>query len=113
MSLTITLGKFPVPGQIYATVRPPTWRGLRVDFASVLLRNSSTGTRLAEVPDGVLVTEVQENSPAARTGITPNTVLTHVGGTRVHWPAEFHEAIKKLRGTVDVIVEGEKLSVPE
>lgn len=114
ITLAVTLGKYPVPGLIYATVRPPVWRGLRVDYASVLLRNSATGQRLFEVPDGaVLITEVQENSAAARAGITPNGMLTHVGGVPVHWPADFHEAVKALKGPVEVIVDGETITVPE
>jgi serine protease Do len=114
LTLSVTLGKFPVSGQIYASVQPPAWRGLRVDFTSVLLRSSATGQRLMDVPDGgVLVTDVQENSPAARAGIAPSTILTHIGGTRVHWPAEFHQAVKKLRGPVDVVIDGEKLTVAD
>jgi serine protease Do len=114
ITLKVTLGKFPVSGQIYATVRPPAWRGLRVDYASVLLRRSSDGRTPSFAPEpGVLITEVQENSPAAQAGITPNTVLTQVGGTHVQWPAEFRDAVGKLRGTVELVIDNEKISVPE
>jgi S1-C subfamily serine protease len=113
-TLNVTLGKMGVPGQVYAAVRPAPWRGVRVEYLSVLLRNAQTGHRLIEVPDGaVLVSEVQEDSAAARAGVAPNTILTHVGGTRIHWPAEFYEAVKKLRGPIEVVVDGEKITIPE
>lgn len=113
-TLQVTLGKYPVLGSVYASVRPPVWRGIRIDFTSVLLKNSATGQRLMDIPDGgVLITDVQDDSPAARAGITPNSILTHVGGVRVHWPSEFHEAVKNLQGPIDVVVEGQKVAVGE
>ncbi len=115
MNLNVALGKFPVAGQIYASVRPPNWRGLRVDYATLLLKNAFTGQeRLSDVPDGgVLVISVDSGSPAANAGIGPNAIITHIGSTRVRNPAEFHEAVKNLKGTVEVRTDQDKHSVSE
>lgn len=115
LNLNVSLGKFPVAGQIYATVRPPAWRGVRVDYATLLLRNPFAGQeRLGAVPEGgVLVIDVESGSRAADAGMEPNTIITHVGGTRVRNPGEFYEAVKNLKGTVDVKTDQDKHSVPE
>jgi S1-C subfamily serine protease len=123
INLRILLGKYPVEGQTYAAVRPPAWRGLRVDYTTILMRpkRAFLGTdRLKDVADGgVLVTEVESGSPAADAGIEAdpelarNPIITHVGGTRVRNPGEFYEAVKNLKGTVDVKTDQDKHAVPE
>jgi S1-C subfamily serine protease len=66
------------------------------------------------LPDGgVLVTEVESGSPSANAGLTADTILTHVGGIRVRSPAEFYEAIRNLKGTVEIKTDEEKVSVAE
>ena len=112
INLTMTLGEFPVTGQIYASVRPPAWRGLRVDYTSLLLRAGQQ--RLGGLPDGgVLVTEVESGSPAANAGLAIDAIITHIGGVRVRSPAEFYDVIRTLKGTVEIRTDGEKFTVGE
>lgn len=123
INLRILLGKYPIEGQTYAAVRPAAWRGLRVDYTTILMRQKRAflGTdRLKEVADGgVLVTDVESGSPAADAGIEAdselarNPIITHVGGTRVRNPGEFYEAVKNLKGTVELKTDQDKYSVPE
>ncbi|MBI3465013.1 MAG: trypsin-like peptidase domain-containing protein, partial [Planctomycetes bacterium] len=104
LNLPVTLGKYPARGHIKASVRPDTWRGIRVDYATVLLINPVVGReRLRRVPEGgVLVIEVEPDSPAAAAGIELNDILTHMGKTRVRNPAEFYEAAKKAQGKLEL-----------
>jgi S1-C subfamily serine protease len=70
--------------------------------------------RLMRAADGgVLVTEVESGSPAASAGIEPNTIITHVGNTRVRNPAEFYKAVRNLKDTVNIKTDTDRYSVPE
>ena len=118
INVNVTLGKFPVAGQIVAKNRPAPWRGIRVDHATVLLREQQKGQdRLNGVPDGgVVVIEVETGSPADNAGVPLGEnppIITHVGTTRVHTPAEFYEAVKKLKGTVELKTDAGNFSVAE
>lgn len=48
-----------------------------------------------ETPTGVMISNVQENSPAARAGLREGVVIEKVGTRRVNSVAEFNEAVKK------------------
>ncbi len=113
-TVPVTLGKYPVGGRIYAENRPKPWRGVRVDYVTVLMTNSiNAQTRLSEVPDGgVLVTHVESESPAARAQLEANTIITHVGSTRVRNPIEFQQAVLRLKGTVELTTDEGKVPVP-
>ncbi len=73
--VSVKLAKFYVPGKSIATNRPPMTRGIRVDYASVLLlRPPSQGQR---IPEGVVVSELQTGSAAAAK-LRVDDVITHV-----------------------------------
>jgi serine protease Do len=97
---TIVLAKFPVDGEVIATNRPKPWRGLRVDYTSVL-RYPTFGRHFLDAPNpGVVVTEVEEGSPAAIAGIKKGQLIRRVGDRDVATPRAFAEAVVSISGAV-------------
>jgi S1-C subfamily serine protease len=96
----LVLAKYPVDGEVIATNRPPAWRGLRVDYLSML--NSRQAARLAidAPPSGVIVREVEPDSPAARAGLKPWQVIQQAGDRPVPDPSRFARAVEGLDGPV-------------
>lgn len=107
LELTVKLGKYPVQGRVIATRRPEPWRGLRVDWVSLLITELVARERLRRVADGaVLVTDVVPDSPAAKAGLEPKMLITHVNNHRVRDPDEFARAVRSATGPVELTVEG-------
>jgi S1-C subfamily serine protease len=102
---SITLAKYPVDGEIIATNRPKPWRGLRVDYASVLRARSFGPNLLESASVGVTVTEVEEGSPAALAGVKKGHLIRQVGDTPVSNPRTFYEAAFALEGPVTLITD--------
>ncbi len=102
---SVTLAKLAVAGKKIASVRPNTWRGIRVDYATALeaaelLPAISSG---ALDPNGcVLVSEVEEGSVAWKTGVRKGMFISHVGGKRVTSPAEFQAATGSVGEKFDI-----------
>ena len=63
--VSVELAKFPVVGKKIVTSPPPAWRGMHVDYATI------RAGRENRIPDGVLVTAVDEDSPACARGCGP------------------------------------------
>jgi serine protease Do len=53
---------------------------------------------LKGVSRGVIVTDVEENSPAAKAGLQPGDVITDINGQAVATPKEFRSAFKSGKG---------------
>ena len=104
---TVTLSKLPIIGEVIATVRAETWRGLRVDFVSADQKNNR-GTALldAMARGGVLVTDVQPGSAADDAEIKPGQVITAVEGQSIRTPAEFRQVVGDRSGPVSVLIDG-------
>jgi len=102
--LDVTLAKFYVPGKKVATEMGlrPFFRGLRVDYTSLLVQQSPPLLPLRIIPSGVLITEVQSNSPAATALLKPGDIVTHVSGRMVNTPTAFYEAVHGARGSVEL-----------
>ena len=66
---TLVLSKYPVDGEVIFTNRPPSWRGLRVDYLTPI--NYRVFGMPFDEPSsaGVVVVEVEEGSPAASAGL--------------------------------------------
>jgi len=101
----VTLAKLAVVRKSIATVRPPAWLGIRIDYATAL-----DATQLAEAissnaydPEGcVLVVEVEPQSEAWQAGVRPGMFISHVGGTRVATPENFRAATKNVGEKFDI-----------
>jgi serine protease Do len=98
----VTLAKFYVPGVKIASAKRPAFRGLRVDYTSVLAQQRQAVLGDYRIPPGVLVTEVLSPSAAAAAFLKPGEVVTHVNGQAVNSPAAFYQAVGGLRGDVEL-----------
>jgi serine protease Do len=98
----VELTKFPVRGTKIVTVPAPSWRGLRVDYATAMPTDSPRRLPFDRFsPDGcVVVTEVEKDSPAAAAQLQIGMYITQVGGTSVRTPREFHAAVAGKSGEV-------------
>jgi S1-C subfamily serine protease len=102
---SVTLAKYPVDGEIIATNRPDPWRGLRVDYTTVL-NFRTLGPRFLDYPSaGVVVTEVEEGSPAATAGIRRGQLIRRVGDRAVRNPREFAQAVADIEGPVPLVTD--------
>lgn len=100
---SVFLSKYPVAGEIIASNRPAPWRGLRVDFTSILAGNTFSDAILQAMARGcVSVVEVQPESPAATAGLRPHQVITRVGGKPVRSPIDFARAVEGATGPVEL-----------
>jgi S1-C subfamily serine protease len=101
-TVTVTLAKFHVPGPKIATElgQRKLFRGLRVDYTSVLVQQPEFNRQ--EIPNGVLVSEVRPGSAAASAALKPGAVITQVNESKVNSPAEFYEAVAGKQGPVEV-----------
>lgn len=99
----VTLAKLHVPGKkvVSSLGARPFFRGMRVDYASLLVQQPS---RAAYLPKGVLITEVQGNSAAAAAQLKPGEVISHVDGQAVTTPATFYQAVRGLVGEVELTI---------
>jgi S1-C subfamily serine protease len=95
LTRSVKLAKYGVAGTPIASNRPRPRAGLRVDYTSVMAQNLGRG-----IPLGVLVRDVESNSPAERARLQPDTVITRVNGQTVLTPAEFYERMDRSRGPI-------------
>lgn len=98
--VTLVLAKFPVDGEVIATNRSQAWRGLRVDYTTAV-RAPAFGPQFLEMPAaGVVVTDVEDGSPAASAGLKKGQLIRRVGERPVPTPRAFAEAVADLDGPV-------------
>lgn len=101
LNLNVTLAKFPIRGLKIVTTPAPDWRGMRIDYPTAVTDELSGGgldTRFFDT--GVIVTDVQEGTPAWASGIRPGQIVTHVNGRAVRTPKQFHAAVSRKSGNV-------------
>lgn len=105
--LSILLSKFPLRGEVIASNRPEPWRGLRVDFTSMLAGGELTDAILqAMTRGGVGIVEVVDGSAADRAGLKRGQIVTAVEGKPVRSPGEFQAAVEDRRGPVKITADG-------
>jgi S1-C subfamily serine protease len=109
---TVFISKYPVTGEVIATNRPAPWRGLRVDFTSVLGGTIFPEEKIRAMARGCVgVIEVEPDSPADRAGLRKGEVITHVAGKPVRSPAEFNAAVGSRKGAVVLETDRGKVTV--
>lgn len=96
------LAKFRVTGKKIITQPAPSWRGARVDYVTAVLDLRNPRAFLPE--SGVVVTEVETESPAWQAGLRPDMLVTHVESTPVATPREFRNAVDSRDDAVEVRV---------
>jgi S1-C subfamily serine protease len=95
------LAKYYVAGNKVVTTRPLAWRGMRVEHvtASPTFKDLLNGGRID--PQGsVLVSDVEEDSPAWQEGLRPGMLISHVAGNRVSTPRQFLDQVSGQDGPV-------------
>lgn len=101
LNLKLPLAKYPVRGEKIVTVKRPQWKGIRVDHLSVLAgAYALPDPRGGWEQGGVVVSEVDENSPAFEKGIRPGLVITRVNGKAVYTPEEFEREVRAAKPPV-------------
>ncbi len=96
---TVVLAKLAVEGEVIATNRPKPWRGLRVEYTSVLYRRDAFNFPERALA-GVVAVEVEEGSPAAAAGIKRGQLIVRVGDDNIRSPREFADAVARHEGPV-------------
>ena len=88
------LTKYWVSGKKIVTTLSPAWRGIRIDYVTASRDFQFLSLQRRLDPQGaVLVTEVEENSPAWNEGLRPDMMISHVAGNRVATPKQFHQEV--------------------
>jgi len=101
VNVEVVLGKFPVRGKKIVTTPAPGWRGLRIDYPTALADPTKRGLfDMSFFEGGVVVTDVEEGTPAWEAGLRPKDVVSHVDREPVHTPKEFREAVSGKKGPV-------------
>jgi S1-C subfamily serine protease len=101
----VKLTKLAVAGKTIATVRPESWRGIRVDYATAQDAVSFLAAIESNAYDAegcVLVAEVEPGSPADRAGVRQGMFISHVGSQRVTTPEEFRAAVRSVSSERDL-----------
>lgn len=100
INVEVTLAKFHVNSKKVAssTGKRPFFRGLRVDYTSLLAQQPP---RQPRIPPGVLISEVQPGGPAALAQLKAGEIITHVNDRAVTSPAHFYQTVADLKGPVE------------
>jgi serine protease Do len=102
-TIDVVLSKFPVQGRKVVTVRPESWRGTQIDYASAYLEpNRSSNAGFIPTDEAVVVTSVDPNMSAARAGLKAGMLISHVDGRPVRTPKQFQAAIAEKTGSVQL-----------
>lgn len=100
--VAVRLGKWPVYDDssiIAPHLRYPAWRGLRVDYCTSR-RRFMPAHLTSRYPRAVVVTAIEENSPAARAGLNVGDFIRQVGREPVQTPHEFQDAVEPRDGVI-------------
>ncbi len=98
--IDVTLSKYPVRGRKVVTTPSPSWRGLRVDYPSAWLDAARQRPRPPAFDEGVIVSDVEEHSPAWEAGLRPGTLVSHIEKKAVRTPSQFHAAVAGKLGPI-------------
>jgi serine protease Do len=109
----VVLSKYPVQGEVIATNRPAPWRGLRVDYTSMLPQTTFGGDALSAMArGGVVVSEVEPDTPAARAGLKRGQIIRSVAGKNLKSPRDFARVVGGLNGPVTLETDLGAVTIP-
>jgi len=101
LEFDVTLTKLNVRGKKIVTNPTPGWRGIRVDYPSAVLEPFAQGSLEGRAfDDGVIITDVEEETLAWQAGLRPGMLISHVDQAAVHNPKQFHETVAGRTGSV-------------
>jgi serine protease Do len=96
----LTLAKYRITGTPIFTQPLPTWRGLRVDHWTAVIDVNLGQTETIDPNGCLMVASVEADSPAAKQGLKPQMIVTHVDGVSVACPKDFSAAVAGKHGPV-------------
>lgn len=100
-SVDVILAKYPLRGRKIVTTPAPAWRGIRVDYPTAAVDSDLPASRRTVFfGEGVIVTDVQQGTPAWEAGLRGGMRVSHVGRTPVNTPKQFHAAVANRPGPV-------------
>jgi S1-C subfamily serine protease len=99
-AVAVILGKYDVLQPFIASNRQRPVAGLLVDSTCLVVQR--VRQEFPEVPEGVLIREVEAGSPAERARLQPDRIISRVNGRKVTNPAEFYRAFQDARGEVEL-----------
>ncbi len=95
------LAKYYVDERKIVTNPAPAWRGIHVDFVTASRSFQTWAVQGRVDPQGsVLITDVDQSSPAWNEGLRPDMMISHVAGNRVATPRQFRELVAGKPGPV-------------
>ncbi len=101
LDIEAALTKYRVLGRQIVTEPAPRWRGMRVEYLSAVLDAIGRGGGGAlAFDDGVVVTHVDEASPAWEAGVRPGMLVRRVNGEPVGTPGQFRRLVRGKSGAV-------------
>lgn len=101
--VTTDLTKNYVPGNKLITAEPTRWRGVQVDYSTAIKDFAERVFRREVDFDGcVVITNVEQDSPAWKEGLRENMFISQVGNLKVATPKEFYAAVNGRPGPVTV-----------
>jgi S1-C subfamily serine protease len=98
------LAKFPVRGKNIVTAPSAAWRGMRIDYSTVLADVVAFDGFRGYLAGSVAVVDVATESPAWKAGLRPGQLITDIDNSAVRSPREFREAIAGQEGPVQLHV---------
>jgi len=102
-SLEVVLAKYPVRGRKIVTTPVPAWRGMRIDYPTAVVDSEDrVRSRMVFYDDGVIVTDVQQGTPAWEAGLRRGMRISRVGRTPVRTPKQFRAAVAGRRGPMQI-----------
>jgi len=107
-TLNVSLTKYPVRGRKIVTTPGPSWRGLRVDYATAVADSQSSVHGAGFAEEAVAVSEVDQHSRAWDAGLRPGMFISHVERTSVRTPREFFSAVSGKSGPVQLRMVGDE-----
>ncbi len=106
---TIVLAKYPETGGI-STNRSIPWRGLRVDYSSVLT-GGMNGRPEFMAKGGVAVIDVVPGSPADLANMKRGLFIRMVGETSTKTPDQFAKAVENLTGPATLVTDQGEITI--
>ena len=96
LTLSVQIGERPSEIETAEGTARESWRGIRVTELT-----SQLAERFGLTPGmtGVVVTEVEPNSPAADAGVQPGDVVNEINRTKIDSLKEYRQATAKAQGT--------------
>lgn len=102
------VSKYRVVGPIIATSKDPPWRGVEVDFPTVVLNPWIMGIMEWPAQECVAAKTVALESPAWKAGLRPGMLITGVDAVVVSNPVDFRTIIATKKGPVSLHVWDEE-----